>query len=112
MLGHMNSRITTHYSAAELTSLIAAAEKICDSESHNSPATTWLRRRVGQENPRKDVVAVREIGAPGEIVRRGPRRIPRRLGTKREDAFVQLGVTESVCSNAVPELSNSPTTTV
>ena len=50
LLGHKSSRITTHYSAAELTSLIAAAEKVCDSESHNSPATTWLRRRVGQEN--------------------------------------------------------------
>ena len=50
LLGHKSSRITTHYSAAELTSLIAAAEKICDSESHNSPATTWLRRRVGEVN--------------------------------------------------------------
>jgi len=50
LLGHKSSRITTHYSSAELTSLIAAAEKVCDGESHNSPATTWLRRRVGQEN--------------------------------------------------------------
>jgi len=48
LLGHKSSRITTHYSAAELTSLIAAAEKVCDGESHNSPATTWLRRRVGE----------------------------------------------------------------
>ncbi len=50
LLGHKSSRITTHYSSAELTSLIAAAEKVCDSESRNSPATTWLRRRVGQVN--------------------------------------------------------------
>ena len=50
LLGHKSSRITTHYSAAELTSLIAATEKICDSESHNA---TWLRRRVGQENRAK-----------------------------------------------------------
>src|SRR5687768_13269532 len=28
------------------------------------------------------------------------------LGTKREDAFVQLGVTECEVPNAVPELSN------
>lgn len=40
LLGHKSSRITTHYSSAELTSLIAAAEKVCNSESHNSPATT------------------------------------------------------------------------
>jgi hypothetical protein len=49
-LGHKSSRITTHYFAADLTSLIAAAEKVCDSESHNSPATTWLRQRVGEVN--------------------------------------------------------------
>jgi integrase len=53
LLGHKSSRITTHYSSAELTSLIAAAEKVCDSESHNSPATTWLRRRVGDLNRAK-----------------------------------------------------------
>jgi integrase len=48
LLGHKSSRITTHYSSAELTSLIAAAEKVCDADSHNSPATTWLRRRSRQ----------------------------------------------------------------
>lgn len=53
LLGHKSSRITTHYSAAELTSLIAAAEKVCDEKSHNPPATTWLRRRSGQENRAK-----------------------------------------------------------
>src|SRR6185295_18028179 len=53
LLGHKSSRITTHYSSAELTSLIAAAEKVCDADSHNSPATTWLRRRVGKENRAK-----------------------------------------------------------
>lgn len=53
LLGHKSSRITTHYSSAELTSLIAAAEKVCDADSHNSPATTWLRRSVGKENRAK-----------------------------------------------------------
>jgi integrase len=53
LLGHKSSRITTHYSSAELTSLIAAAEKVCDEKSHNPPATTWLRRRSGQENRAK-----------------------------------------------------------
>jgi hypothetical protein len=50
LLGHKSSRITSHYSAAELTSLIAAAEKVCDAESHNSPATSWFRSRAGNEN--------------------------------------------------------------
>ncbi|MGH8611315.1 MAG: site-specific integrase, partial [Gammaproteobacteria bacterium] len=35
LLGHKSSRITTHYSSAELTSLIAASEKVCDEKSHN-----------------------------------------------------------------------------
>ena len=53
LLGHKSSRITTHYSSAELTSLVAAAEKVCDEKSHNSPATTWLRRSAGKENRAK-----------------------------------------------------------
>ena len=47
LLGHKSGRITTHYSQAELSNLIAAAEKACGVESHNSPATTWLRRKHG-----------------------------------------------------------------
>lgn len=46
LLGHKSGRITTHYSAAELANLIAAAEKVCE-ESRKSPTTTWLRRRTG-----------------------------------------------------------------
>ena len=46
-LGHKSARITTHYSQAELTSLIEAADKVCSTESRKSPATTWLRRRIG-----------------------------------------------------------------
>jgi Phage integrase family. len=45
LLGHKSGRITTHYSQAELSNLIAAAEKVCESESRKLPATTWLRRR-------------------------------------------------------------------
>jgi len=48
LLGHKSGRITTHYSQAELTSLIEAADKVCLTESRKSPATTWLRRRIGQ----------------------------------------------------------------
>jgi integrase len=47
LLGHRSGRITTHYSQAELTSLLGAAEKVCDEESRKTPATTWLRRRSG-----------------------------------------------------------------
>jgi integrase len=47
LLGHKSGRITTHYSAAELANLIAAAEKVLELNSHNSPATTWLRRTSG-----------------------------------------------------------------
>lgn len=47
LLGHKSGRITTHYSAAELANLIAAAESVCDENSRKSPASTWLRRRTG-----------------------------------------------------------------
>jgi integrase len=47
VLGHRSGRITTHYSQAELTSLIEAAERVCDTESRKTPATTWLRRKTG-----------------------------------------------------------------
>ena len=47
LLGHRSGRITTHYSRAELASLIKAAEKACDSQSRKSPATFWLRRPGG-----------------------------------------------------------------
>lgn len=47
LLGHKSGRITTHYSAAELANLIAAAEHVCDENSRKSPASTWLRRRAG-----------------------------------------------------------------
>lgn len=47
LLGHKSGRITTHYSQAELSKLIEAAEKACDSESRKSSATTWLRRKTG-----------------------------------------------------------------
>ena len=53
LLGHRSGRITTHYSQAELASLIAAAEKVCGTESRNSPATTWLRRKVSERNGAK-----------------------------------------------------------
>ncbi len=47
LLGHKSGRITTHYSQAELSSLIEAAEKVCGTPCRKPPATTWLRRRIG-----------------------------------------------------------------
>ncbi len=46
LLGHKSGRITTHYSAAELSNLIEAANAICGTESRKSPALILLRGRV------------------------------------------------------------------
>jgi integrase len=47
LLGHRSGRITTHYSRAELSSLIKAADRLCEPGSLLCPETTWLRRRGG-----------------------------------------------------------------
>jgi integrase len=44
LLGHRSSRITTHYSAAELSRLIEAANRVCES-SGRRPDLVVLRRR-------------------------------------------------------------------
>ena len=46
LLGHRSGRITTHYSQAELENLIAAAEKVCASQSRKSPALVILRKKA------------------------------------------------------------------
>ena len=43
LLGHKSGRITTHYSAAELGNLMAAAERVCGEDSRKSPALVVLR---------------------------------------------------------------------
>ncbi len=43
LLGHRSSRITTHYSAAELSRLIEAAESVCD-RGNGRPELVVLRR--------------------------------------------------------------------
>ena len=45
MLGHKNGSVTTHYSAAELSNLIASANKVVATDSR-SPVLTILRRKV------------------------------------------------------------------
>ena len=44
LLGHRSSRITTHYSAAELQNLIEAANRVCGEGSRKSPVMVVLRR--------------------------------------------------------------------
>ena len=43
LLGHKNGRITTHYSNAELSNLIQAANKVCDTDQ--GPRLTLLRMK-------------------------------------------------------------------
>lgn len=47
LLGHRSRRITTHYSAAELSSLIEAANAVCGTKSRKSPTLVVLRRKNG-----------------------------------------------------------------
>jgi len=47
LLGHKSGRITTHYSAAEIGNLIAAANKVCENiRDLNGPTLTLLRYRT------------------------------------------------------------------
>ncbi len=43
LLGHRSGRMTTHYSAAELTKLIEAANSVCE-RNGNRPELVVLRR--------------------------------------------------------------------
>jgi len=46
LLGHKSGRITTHYSAAELSKLIEAANSVCGTETRKSPALVLLRGSI------------------------------------------------------------------
>ena len=43
LLGHKAAHITTHYSAADISNLIACAECLCDLASRKSPALSIVR---------------------------------------------------------------------
>lgn len=43
LLGHKSEHVTTHYSAPEISSLIKAAESVCDLESRESPVLSLVR---------------------------------------------------------------------
>jgi integrase len=51
LLGHKSGRITTHYSAAELTNLLEASNTVC--EQRDGPTLTVLRRVVNHVGPAK-----------------------------------------------------------
>ena len=46
LLGHRSGRITSHYSAAELTNLIRAANQVVGQGSRKSPALVMLRKKA------------------------------------------------------------------
>jgi len=46
LLRHRSGRITTHYSAAELSNLIEAAERVCGEESRKTPGIVLLKKKA------------------------------------------------------------------
>ena len=46
LLGHRSGRITTHYSAAELENLVAAANKVCAENSRKIPTLVLLKQKA------------------------------------------------------------------
>ncbi len=57
LLGHKSSRITSHYSAAEIGNLIAAVEKIAEPVSRKSPAVLLVRSASKQANSSKALIS-------------------------------------------------------
>ena len=47
LLGHRSRRITTHYSAPELTKLLEASNRVCYDDPRKIPALVILRRKGG-----------------------------------------------------------------
>jgi hypothetical protein len=67
LLGHKSGRITTHYSAAELSNLLEAAEKACRAGSRKSPALEAPKQEAaGGVSPNR-LMCSEESGAPGRI---------------------------------------------
>ena len=48
LLGHRSTRITTHYSSADVGKLLAAANKVC-CRTENTPLLTIIRRKNASE---------------------------------------------------------------
>lgn len=67
LLGHKSGRMTTHYSAAELSNLIEAAEKACRAGSRKSPAAVALKQKAAGEAISNRLMSSTNSGAPGRI---------------------------------------------
>ena len=67
LLGHKSGRMTTHYSAAELSNLIEAAEKACRVASRKSPALVALKQKAAGEEVSNRLMSTEKFGAPGRI---------------------------------------------
>ena len=67
LLGHKNGRITTHYSNAELTNLLQAANKVCDMEQGAQLTLLRMnpikedRAKVAQGNLKLEKVKIRLV---------------------------------------------------
>ena len=51
LLGHKAAHVTTHYSAADISNLIAASERVCDLGSRKSPAIAIVRAGGASQVP-------------------------------------------------------------
>jgi hypothetical protein len=67
LLGHKSARMTTHYSAAELSNLIEAAEKTCRLGSRKSPAVVALKQKAAGVQSANRLMSTGNSGAPGRI---------------------------------------------
>ena len=67
LLGHKSGRITTHYSAAEVSRLTSAAQKVAEAPSRKSPALLVLKRKAAGATSPSRLTANGNIGAPGRI---------------------------------------------
>ena len=67
LLGHKSGRMTTHYSAAEVSNLIEAAEKACRAGSRKSPAVVTLKQEAAGEEISNRLMSTGNSGAPGRI---------------------------------------------
>lgn len=67
LLGHKSERMTTHYSAAELSNLIKAAEKACEAGSRKSPAVVALEQKAAGDAISNRLILTGNSGAPGRI---------------------------------------------
>jgi hypothetical protein len=67
LLGHKSGRMTTRYSAAELSNLIEAAEKACRQGSRKIPAVVALKQKAAGAQCSNRLMSTGNFGAPGRI---------------------------------------------